>query len=110
MGLDKALLKLNSNDKNLLKPIMVLMIAIYKNIPVQFKYLIEGVQQSLSLDHLASQELDLILSFLICTEAKQIKTELAAKIFEQFNSHQKYKIRCLCLSVLLNNDQIKASP
>lgn len=48
MGLDKALLQLNSNDKNLLRPIMVLMTAVYKNIPSQFKYLVEGVQQSLT--------------------------------------------------------------
>lgn len=33
MGFDKALMQLNSQDKTLLKPIMVLMMALNKNIP-----------------------------------------------------------------------------
>jgi hypothetical protein len=40
MGLDKALIQLNSNDKNLLKPIMLLMTAISRNIPTEHRYLI----------------------------------------------------------------------
>ena len=55
MGLDKALIQLNSNDKHLLRPIMVLMIALNKNIPAEYRYLIEGVQASLTPDHLATQ-------------------------------------------------------
>lgn len=48
LGLDKALLQLNSSDKNLLKPIMLLMIALSKNIPNEYRFLIEGVQASLT--------------------------------------------------------------
>jgi hypothetical protein len=48
LGLDKALLQLNSSDKNLLKPIMLLMIALSKNIPPEYRFLIEGVQASLT--------------------------------------------------------------
>jgi hypothetical protein len=55
MGLDKALIQLNSNDKHLLKPIMVLMIAVNKKIPSEYRYLIEGVQASLTPQHLATQ-------------------------------------------------------
>jgi hypothetical protein len=34
-GLDKALLALNSNDKDLLKPILVLMTTLYSYVPIQ---------------------------------------------------------------------------
>jgi len=39
LGLDKALIKLNSADKDLLKPIMVLMIALHDSLPQQYQYL-----------------------------------------------------------------------
>ena len=104
MGLDKALIQLKSNDKDLLKPIMLLMIAVSKNIPAEHRYLIEGVQASLTPDHLASQSLELVLEFLICTEAKKTNPELNAKIFEHFSSHEKIKARSLSLAVLLNNE------
>jgi hypothetical protein len=103
LGLDKALLQLNSNDKDLLKPIMLLMIAVSRNIPAEHRFLIEGVQASLTPEHLLSQSLELVLEFLVCTDSKQTKPELSAKIFEHFNSHDKIKTRSLSLAVLLNN-------
>lgn len=39
MGLDKALVQLNSADKDLLRPIMVLMIALHDSLPEQYRYL-----------------------------------------------------------------------
>jgi len=39
LGLAKALVQLKSTDQDLLKPIMVLMIALHDNIPEEFKYL-----------------------------------------------------------------------
>lgn len=54
LGLDKALLQLKSADKDLLKPIMVLMIALHDQIPEQYKFLEKGVESSLTVAHLTS--------------------------------------------------------
>ena len=48
LGLDKALIQLNSSDKNLVKPIMLLLMAVSKSIPAEYRYLIAGVQGSLT--------------------------------------------------------------
>ena len=39
LGLDKALIQLNSNDKDLLRPIIELMTLLHSYLPEQFKYL-----------------------------------------------------------------------
>lgn len=47
IGLDKALMQINSSDAHLIKPILVLMGNIAEYIPKQHKYLLEGVQNNL---------------------------------------------------------------
>ena len=64
LGLATTLAGLNSNDMQLLKPILALMTAIHGLIPEQFLYLEQGFCQSLSLVHLESSARDQILIYL----------------------------------------------
>ena len=57
MGFDKALMQLNSNDKTLLKPIMVLMMALNRNISAEHRELIRLVQSNLTPEYLVSHSL-----------------------------------------------------
>lgn len=83
LGLDKALIQLNSSDKNLVKPIMLLLMAVNRSIPEEYRYLIAGVQGSLTVQHF-EQCSELVLEFLVATEAKKVKEDLKAKIFDIF--------------------------
>lgn len=51
-GLDKALVQLSSTDKELLKPILMFFITVADNLPLQYRYLLKGVQNSLNAEHL----------------------------------------------------------
>lgn len=44
IGLDKALMQVNSSDANLVKPMIMLMTVLSTNIPSNFTYLITGIQ------------------------------------------------------------------
>jgi hypothetical protein len=47
VGLDQALLQLNSGDSNLIKSILILMGNIADDIPAKHKYLLAGIQNTL---------------------------------------------------------------
>lgn len=47
LGLDKALIGLDTTDANILKPILILMTTIADYVPAQYKYLIQVVQNSI---------------------------------------------------------------
>lgn len=47
IGLDKALLQLDSSNENLIKPILVLMANIAEFVPSQYQYLLLGIQNTL---------------------------------------------------------------
>jgi hypothetical protein len=51
-GFDKALIALNSTDKELLKPILIFFIAVVDNLPAKHQYLLKGIQNALTPSHL----------------------------------------------------------
>ena len=64
LGLDKALMGLDTNDANILKPILILMTTIADYVPAQHKYLIQVVQNSIVLNcekYLQEKYADLVM-------------------------------------------------
>ena len=52
LGLDKALINLEATCQNLLKPILIFFITVNEHIKQNYRYLVDGIRQSLSVNHL----------------------------------------------------------
>ena len=52
LGLDKALINLEATSQNLLKPILIFFITANEHIKQNYRYLVDGIRQSLSVSHL----------------------------------------------------------
>jgi hypothetical protein len=61
-GLDKAMMQLNSTDKELLKPILMFFITVADQLPIKYQFLVHGVLGSLTVAHL-QHDPELVLEF-----------------------------------------------
>ncbi len=52
LGLDKALINLEATSQSLLKPILIFFITVNEHIKQNYRYLVDGIRQSLTVTHI----------------------------------------------------------
>lgn len=80
LGLEKALTQLNSNDPQLLRPILSLMGSLHGLMPKEFQYLERGVEQSLTATHLLSNK-EQVLGYFNTLESSQLREDIYEKVY-----------------------------